>query len=767
MNLDKFCLIIFTLLIPILFLPIDLLWLGMGIGLLLLCFSVFRVNGWGLLFSIILFSSYGQILFIVKQADNVTASKSAELIQINQILKQQDYQTAIAKRANGEHIFVNWQSETELLLGRTYQANLNLRPISSRQNIGNFDRQKWYFAQDIRALATIKQAQLLDESKAGLRTNWLYRVKQQIEELDTEGLLLALAFGERAWLKAEQWNTFQQTATAHLIAISGLHIGLAMFFGFGFAKLVQWVLLKIGIKSPLVLSYLFPRLIGFMIAFGYSFLAGFAIPTVRALIAISLVLVCQYARRHYTPWQLWVRCVVLLLVLDPLALLSDSFWLSILAVASLIVWYQFFPIRLFWCYDFFSKSKVRLIFYSLGHLQLGIWLVFSPIQLFFFGGISSFGFIANLLIVPLYSFLLVPLILFSLFTDNLFFTWQLADLIGQFSLILIGPFSDFWFDLSSKQQWYLLSVNLLILLTIYGYIQHKAKVYWGLVISIPLLFNQLYKVPQWLFPQPIIQWLNFDVGQGLAMAFIYHNASGQKRAVFYDTGASWQGKNGTKGGSMAQLEIIPYLKHHGIEIEAIFVSHDDNDHSGGVTDLLTAYPAAKLVLSGQNHYSKSGFEQCIQGEKWQFGELKMQALYPIQLAYRAKNEDSCVLVAEIGAYKILLTGDSGVAEERQYANQIGKLDFLQVGHHGSLTSTSHTLLASTQPDVAIISSGRWNPWKMPRQEIIERLIQYRAIPINTATSGMITVNFYQNGYKIITARDLWQPWYRRVLGKIT
>ncbi len=102
-------------------------------------------------------------------------------------------------------------------------------------------------------------------------------------------------------------GAIQQTATAHLIAISGLHIGLAMLFGVYFAKGVQWLCLKSELTAlqAVGFSLYFARIVSFITAFGYSYLAGFAVPTARALLAIAFVLLCQVLRRHYTPWQYW------------------------------------------------------------------------------------------------------------------------------------------------------------------------------------------------------------------------------------------------------------------------------------------------------------------------------------------------------------------------------------------------------------------------------------------------------------------------------
>ncbi len=758
MTLDRLIYCFVISLLPILFLPFPALIGGGVVAGLVILFGLYRRNVYCLILGGGILYAYLLVMGKSNKADNISPQKTQEVIQIVQILKQQEYQTAIAKRINGERLYVTWQSSEPLLLNAHYQAELTIRPISARLNIGNFDRQKWYFAQHITATASLKAAKKLSNHHFSLRTSWLYRAKQQTDHLPTQGLLLALAFGERAWLSQQHWQVFQQTTTAHLIAISGLHIALAMAFGFWFAKGVQWIFLRFRLAAYLAYSYLFPRLIGFCFAFGYSFLAGFSIPTLRALLAISLVLLYQWLRKHYTPAQFWWRVVALLLLCDPLSLLSDSFWLSILAVATLIFWYRYFPLKKWFHGRCKNLPKIHRLWLSLLHLQIGIWLVFSPVQFFFFDGTSPYALPANLLIVPLYSFILVPIIFISLLTDNLFNSWQLADWIAQASLVLIEPFSHDWIYLSQGQQWLWLTINLLILLFLFNWIERKSWRFYVITLLWTLLFNVGYMLWQQIKPVPLIQWINFDVGQGLSMAFIYRE-EGRKFAIFYDTGSSWQ------DNSMMSLEILPYLRREGIDVKVVFVSHDDNDHAGGVKALLEAYPSAKLVLSGQNQYGSNQTEPCIAGNQWYFGDLSLKAVYPTRLSIQAKNEDSCVLLATIDKHKLLLTGDSGVEQERIFAPQVGKIDFLQVGHHGSKTSTGHSLLAATQPDIAIISAGRWNPWKLPNRDVVANLLNYRVKILNTAETGMIRVNFYPENYSIEKARAAWSPWYNRYFGQ--
>lgn len=768
MTLDRFFIFLCLSFLPLLWLPQSALLPATVFATLVMFWFGIKRQFLPFLLGLIMLLSYGQIFHLANQAQNFTAYKGKQAVEIIKILKQQEYETAVGKLANGQQIYLNWQSKTPLQLNAEYQMELNLRPISGRSNMGNFDRQRWYFANHIDGIATIRKAELIHANAQPFRTQWLNHAYQQTEKLDTQGLLLALAFGERAWLKTNHWQLFQQTTTAHLIAISGLHIALAFGFGFWFAKIGQWLLLRAQFHhykfgQTIGFSYLFPRLIGFFFAFSYSYLAGFAIPTVRALFAISFVLLCQFSRKHYTSSQLWWRIVAILLVLAPITLLSDSFWLSILAVASLILWYRYFPLSQF---EWLIPEKLNKPFFKpilgLLHLQTGIFFLFSPVQFFFFEGYSPLGFLANLLIVPLYSFVLVPVILFTLLTDNLLHTWAIADYLAQFSLWLIEPLSHSWITLSEQNQWHLLAVNMLVLVLLF--VKNHAKSWQFMAKSIAVLASVYVIGLLPFYTKSAPEWVTFDIGQGLAQALIYQDTSGQKQAIFYDTGASWG--EGSQRNSMLNLEILPYLKRNDIAVKAIFISHDDNDHAGGVEDLLKTFPEAAFYSSGQTAYAGRTPEPCIAGKHWQFGEFNLTAIFPEQTAKRAENQHSCVLLVEIDRLKLLFTGDTGVEQERLFAHQVGKIDFLQAGHHGSKTSTGETLLSITQPEVAVISVGRWNPWKMPHTSVVERLQKHQIEILDTSKMGMVKVIFKEGKWRIETSRTLGSAWYQSYFGNL-
>ena len=715
-------------------------------------------------------------LGLLQQAQSITAQKQVVTFEIQEILHQQDYQTLIATATLADNlreqrIFLNWKAKEEPQLSEIWQAEISLRPLSARLNFSGFDRQQWYFSKEITAVGTVKSAVKIADVSS-LRAEKLQQVKRQTEGLSLQGLLIALAFGERAWLDKTTWSIYQQTNTAHLIAISGLHIGLAMGIGFYLARVVQ-----VFFPTRFIHPY-FPLVFGVLFALIYTYLAGFSVPTFRAISALVFVFFVQIMRRHYSTLQLFALVVGFLLLCDPLMPLSVSFWLSCGAVGCLIVWYHYVPFSLFQWKNRPFSPKVRWIL-SLFHLQFGLLLFFTPLQLFLFNGLSLSGFLANLIAVPLYSFLLVPLILFAVFTNGAVFSWQFANKLAEGITWLISVFQGNWFNVSFNLALVLTAlcggIFMLIIWSIYrepeissSTRQVKQPRFFTLNLSKPLLKNDRINVLRCSFgimllcfmillfkqlSKPIWQVDTLDVGQGLA-TLIVKNGKG----ILYDTGPAWQ------GGNIAELEILPYLQREGIILEKLILSHDDNDHAGGASTILKAYPNVEFITPSRKNYRENYRTFCTVGRDWDWQGLHFQILSPHSIVERADNAHSCVILVNDGKHRVLLTGDAETKNEQIFARTLGKIDVLQVGHHGSKTSTSEYLLSQVRPDVAIISSGRWNPWKFPHYSVIERLQRYKSTVENTAISGQVRVNFFKERLEIQQARTEFSPWYARVIG---
>ncbi|OOF64528.1 DNA internalization-related competence protein ComEC/Rec2 [Rodentibacter pneumotropicus] len=716
-------------------------------------------------------------LNLLQQANEILPEKQNLVLQIEDLLHQQQYQTVIARtilNKKEQRIFLNWKEEAKPFLGEKWQGEVSIRPLSARLNLGGFDRQQWYFSQGVTASGSLKSAVKID-SDFSWREKKLWRALKQTEALSLQGLLIALAFGERAWLDQTTWQVYQQTNTGHLIAISGLHIGLAMGMGFLLARATQFFFPTRYIKPA------FPLWCGAFLALFYAYLSGFSVPTLRAVSALLFVLTIQSQRRYYSAFRLFILIIAFLLLCDPLMPLSISFWLSIGAVFCLIIWYRYVPLSLFqWRYQPFSL-KVRWIL-GLFHLQFGLLLLFTPLQLILFNGISLSGFFANLVAVPLYSFFLVPVILFAVLSDGMLYSWQLANHLAEGITQIITLFQGRWFSISLNLSLILTALFslffLLITLRIYSEkrvlqkdwkikaakyftldinrslpIIWKKQAVWGsvgiAVLSLLIVIIRQYQKPVW-------QLDTLDVGQGLATLIVKNG-----RGILYDTGSAWQ------GGSMAELEILPYLQREGINLDKLILSHDDNDHSGGTKAILKNYPNVELISSSEKNYGESHRTFCIAGKEWEWQEIHFRILSPQKVVARADNPNSCVILLEDGKHRVLLTGDAETKNEQIFARTLGKINVLQVGHHGSKTSTGELLLSHTKPDLAIISSGRWNPWHFPHLSVMKRLKQHQSEVENTAVSGQIRVSFYHDKWKVSRQRTAFFPWYARPIGLST
>ena len=782
LNLITLVILLIVADLTLLFLPQSwlLTWqVGLVIALALIFLFIFLHRNFFVFLAFFVVSlgyTHHSALRLLQQAQSITAQKQVVTFEVQEILHQQDYQTLIATATladnlRAQRIFLNWKEKEVPQLSEIWQAEISLRPLSARLNFGGFDRQQWYFSKGITAVGTVKSAVKIAEISS-LRAEKLQQVKKQTEGLSLQGLLIALAFGERAWLDKNTWSIYQQTNTAHLIAISGLHIGLAMGIGFYLARVVQ-----VFFPTRFIHPY-FPLVFGVLFALIYAYLAGFSVPTFRAISALVFVLFIQIMRRHYSPLQLFMLVVGFLLFCDPLMPLSVSFWLSCGAVGCLIVWYRYVPFSLFQWKNRPYPQKVRWIL-SLFHLQFGLLLFFTPLQLFLFNGLSLSGFLVNLIAVPLYSFFLVPLILFAVFTNGAVFSWQLANKLAEGITWLISLFQGNWFNVSFNLALVLTAlcagIFMLIIWRIYREPEASSSTwktkrprFFTLNLSKPLLKNDRINVLRCsfgivslcfmilLFKQlnkPTWQVDTLDVGQGLA-TLIVKNSKG----ILYDTGPAWQ------GGDMAELEILPYLHREGITLEKLILSHDDNDHAGGASTILKAYPNVEFITPSQKNYGENHRTFCTAGRDWNWQRLHFQILSPYSIVERADNAHSCVILVDDGKHSVLLTGDTEVKNEQIFARTLGKIDVLQVGHHGSKTSTSEYLLSQVRPDVAIISSGRWNPWKFPHYSVMERLHRYKSAVENTAISGQVRVNFFKDRLEIQQARTEFSPWYAHVIG---
>ena len=532
----------------------------------------------------------------------------------------------------------------------------------------------------------------------------------------------------------------QETGTSHLMAISGLHIALGATLG--------WLLLR-GLQFFLPCRWLgwrAPLLTGLASAIFYAWLTGMQPPALRTCVALIVGCALRLSGKRWSPWQLWLCCIGAILFADPLAALSESLWLSAFAVAALIFWYQLAPMP--------GGKRCWLLRQSLAlcHLQIGLMFLLAPLQIALFHGISLTSVLANLIAVPLVTFIVVPLILTAMFLHLCapltieMVIWQSADRILAALFGSLRQLPPGWLELDAR--W--LGISLLPWPALILWRFHA----WRTLPAFCLACLGLLSWPFWR-STATNEWrvTMLDVGQGLAMVIERQGA-----ALLYDTGLAWP-----EGDSGEQI-IIPWLRWHHLHLEGVVLSHEHLDHRGGLNSVLKAWPQIWI----RSPLGWAGHLACQRGEIWQWRGLTFRAFWPLPGATKQGNNRSCVVRVDDGKHSILLTGDIETPAEQAMISHYWQhlaSTLIQVPHHGSNTSSGTALLRSVGGEAALASASRYNAWRMPSTKVKQRYRNQNYQWFDTPHQGQITVIFSADGWQIHSLRDQFLPrWYHQWFG---
>ncbi|WP_374445383.1 DNA internalization-related competence protein ComEC/Rec2 [Providencia sp.] len=649
-------------------------------------------------------------------------------------------------------LYAIWKSKQTICAGQSWRINSKLKPLHNSLNEGSFNQQRHQLSQRVIGTLKSKQNTVLN-SECSTRQKIINHFMEPMSNLRNVGIIYGLMFGERVLLSEKHSRLLQQTGLTHLMAISGLHIGLAYCLGLLIARGVQYVL-------PIrFMNQVIPTVLGLTLALLYAWISGFAIPAARALFSLFLWVYIRNRPSLYFSWQWALWSVAGILLFDPLAILSDSFWLSSFAVLAILYWLRVFPLS-----THLIQKKIIGKVIGLVHLQVGLLVLLIPMQVIVFNGINFMSIFANLWFVPLISWGVVPAILAIFLVPNITLQNLIFDFIDRvidFGLLPLPFFSRYWMDLFNIPYYLLFicwSVALICLFRWY-------RTYLSLIGCIVVLIfiersNNKKSEHDWSMTL-------LDIGHGLAVIIEQNNL-----AYLYDTGNSW------KGHSNAKRQIIPFLKQKGVIPMGMILSHNHLDHTGGVSDLLKQYPWLNVRSSFGNHLIKtkpkrSKIKQmihlpCVKGQRWQWGKLTFEVLWPEKLSAISHNNDSCVIQFTDGHHKILLTGDIEKKGEEKLVEaykQSLRSSILFAPHHGSKTSSTNLLLRNVQPSMVLLSSARYSAWKIPSEKVYERYKKNNIQWLNTAEKGQLTLWFKKENISIHSYRDeIYPRWYHLWFG---
>ena len=627
----------------------------------------------------------------------------------------------------------------DVCAGQTWAMTLKVRAVHGQLNEGGFDSQRYALAQHQPLTGRFLQASVITP-KCSLRSRYLASLKTALTDYPWQQVILGLGMGERLSVSQEVKTIMRDTGTAHLMAISGLHIAFAALLTAGLIRAGQFFM------PTRWICWQMPLVGGIVCATFYAWLTGLQPPALRTVVALLVWGALRLSGRQWSGWSVWICCLAAIVVVDPVGVLSQSLWLSASAVAALLFWYQWVPL------PDWPLSRAGRQFLALAHLQLGITLLLLPVQIAMFHGFSLTSFLANLFAVPLVTFVSVPLILAGMIM-HLAGTvmvesslWYLAD--HSLALLFWGLRSlpEGWINIDARWQWLAFLPGMMIIAWRLNILRTLPVVCFSVLL---LLSGPLWRAPR----TDVWQVHMLDVGQGLAMVIARNG-----KALLYDTGLAWP------EGDSAQHLIIPWLRWHNLEPEGIILSHEHMDHRGGLHSLQQAWPS----LWVRSPLSWKGHLPCFRGEHWQWQGLTFSAHWPVRGNTDQGNNHSCVVKVDDGYQSILLTGDiESPAEQKMLSHYWQHLQstVMQVPHHGSNTSSSLALIQRVDGQVALASASRYNAWRLPSWKVKQRYRQQNYQWLDTPHQGQITLDFYQKNWRIRSMRDQILPrWYHQWFG---
>lgn len=631
-----------------------------------------------------------------------------------------------------------------LLPGQKWQFTVRLKRPRGYASWGAFDYEKYLFRHRIAATGYVRLKEPYQEieSSSGFFDKQRWQIKLAILELATAvsksdqlgyAMIRALSIGDKSGFSAEQRQVFQDTGISHLMAISGLHVGLVFMFVSVLVGRLLWPIANVFEYVPRQTIVLFPALFS---AFYYSGLAGFSVPTQRAFIMLSVYVLAKLLARTPSLLRVLLITIAIIFIIDPFSVLDMGFWLSCMAV-FIIGLAQKKPISRQTANQASIQDEAPQL--SLIRLQPIIWLGMLPLSAALFGQVSLISPMVNLVMVPLFCLALIPATLFVLvllimgassLSAELFS--YLATVFNYVSVLLesIAGLSFSQYLVNSLSAWQLAACIMVVALF---FLASR----WRYLAVIALAANILWVVPAQLSDQMRIALI--DVGQGLAMVI-----ESEDYVLVYDTGPRYR-----TGFTAAAATLIPYLNTRGIQhIDTLMISHADNDHIGGYQAVADQFSIGEVVTSRVDKLP--GARACVAGQTWQKGLSTFSIISPDINTPKGSNNHSCVLRIEHQAVSALITGDIEKQVEHYLVNteHVLDADIMLVPHQGSKTSSTSAFIDAVSPKLVLFAAGYRNHYGHPHKSVVQRYQMRNVKSLSTIDSGSIVLNIKENNWNI-------------------
>lgn len=615
--------------------------------------------------------------------------------------------------------------------GERWQLTARLKRPHGTQNPHGYDFESWALAENIRATGSIK-AKANNKKLQNfvwhpkyvverVREKIQQRIVKVLENKPYSGVIQALVMGDDSQIAADDWQLFLRTGISHLMSISGLHITMLSGLAFGLMSFIWRRIPQLATRLPTRKA---ATVAGVVAALIYALIAGFAVPTQRTLYMLMVFALALWSGRQLVISQVLALALVVVVVIDPWAVMAAGFWLSFGAVAMLS-----FALGARIGQTHWLKAAI--------HTQWAVTIGMLPLLLIMFHQASIVSPIANAFSIPIISFVVTPLALLGSFLpiDSLLMLSYKALELCMFVLNWLNQLPNAVWQQHTPATWTLLPA---LLGVIWLLLPRGIPMRWlGLVGFLPMLLL----VPQ----RPTLGDMKvtvLDVGQGLSV--VVQTAT---HTLVYDAGAKYN-QQSDAGGRV----VVPFLQGEGVtKIDGFMVSHNDNDHSGGMLSVLSLIPVDWFASSIPDEVALNAAAEkmkCYAGQVWAWDGVNFEVLHPQLQSYEdvrvTDNNRSCVLKITSASGSLLLTGDIEKSVEatlvEQAADQL-KSDVLVAPHHGSKTSSSESFIAAVAPSMVVFTSGYLSRFKHPAPVVVERYQTLSRAMFRSDYHGAIEINY--------------------------
>lgn len=556
--------------------------------------------------------------------------------------------------------------------------------------------------------------------------------------IETIGIAQALIYGERGYIDDEIITSYQSLGLVHLLAISGLHVGL-----------LTGAIFYIGIRMGFTRESVTHTLLCLLPV--YTIVAGAAPSVVRATLMLMILLSCIRWKKVYPVDSIGIACFLMVLV-NPYHVFEVGFQLSFIVSLGLILSSKTIILR--------ARNPLTQTLTVTVIAQICSF----PIIIFYFYEVSILSIPYNLLFVPVYSLMVLPLSILSLLLHILF------EPIGLFLMFLLkvtlkvlNQLALYGANLHSlsltlgKPHILFLMGYFTLLLTIFKMWERSNRKQITVFIILFITLSVIDLNGKLLDPYGKITFI--DVGQGDCILI---ELPFNKGTYLIDTGPrtlnfpteEWKKKRRTFDTGKDIL--LPFLKSIGIrKIDKLIITHGDLDHIGNAELIIQELIVDELIL-GTGPIEKEYEQQLVNisyemgipisefssGDFWKSGDYTFYVLAPFG-DEQTSNDRSIVIYSEMGGLRWLFTGDLEESGENKLISSFQSLpvDVLKVGHHGSNSSTSEQFLEHIKPKISIISVGNKNKYKHPNKEVVDRLKEKESVILRTDQHGAIQYKF--------------------------